>query len=356
MGRFVRGVIFIVCALVAQFLGQSDRIRPLLRMERIQPGEAVCVLVSDDGNYRMEKLFRSKNELYVGTISGEALTELQRLTGVDPLPTLSQRDIHTPLVADTFDELDLAILRERGWQQLKFLSPDSRKPYKESLDPLLRWFQTLQKERPGANKIDGSPSRCAPPPVQVATAENPSTANGVAASTVRSAFLFRIQTLHAYGGEVESKCTVVFRDGTYRAERSRQETGANRKDEVSQGQLPNDVLNELAPILDSTDLTSRPWNPDGMPPPSRESSLTVLSIPRESKVQNLAFSTAFRTLTSPHEIGGKSNMNYQVSDEKLLDPLKRWMKLHLDHEPFHEGTINNCSPIPASNTVNNGSR
>ena len=355
MSRFVCCVILCVLASGCLLLGQSDTTHPLIRMERIQPGEAICVLVSSDGNYRLEKLYRSKNELYVGTISSGALTELRNLISVAPLPNLSQRDVHTPLVTDTFDELDLAILREKGWQQLKFGSPEGRKPYKESLDPLLRWFQTLQKDRPGANKIDGSPSRCAPPPVKVAIAEGTSSNVTESASSPRSNFLFRLQSSHFYSGDFESKCTVVFRDGKYHAERSRQERGANRKDEISEGELPNDVIDELSPILNSTDLTSRPWNPDGTPPQfAQEGTLTVLTIPREKGVQNLAFSTAFRTFTSPNEIGGKSNMNYQVSDEKLLDPLKRWMKLHLDHELFHDGTINNCSPVLASNAVNNG--
>jgi len=57
---------------------------------------------------------------------------------------------------------------------------------------------------------------------------------------------------------------------------------------------------------------------------------TVLSIPRQGELQRLIFSTAFNTMGNPREIGGMSNMQYQVADPKLLEPLSGWMKFYTD--------------------------
>lgn len=112
-------------------------------MERVQRGEAVCVLVQDDGSYRLEKLFRAKTEMYTGSLDSTRIERLRAMLDDDQLRKLSQENIHKPLITDTIDDLQFAILRNRGWQELMFHAPAS--------------WQTLQGiNRPAAALVSGS--------------------------------------------------------------------------------------------------------------------------------------------------------------------------------------------------------
>ena len=327
-------------------------------MERLQPGEDVCVLVAEDGNYRLEKLFRSKAELYVGSLDAAQVEELHAMLAADTLATMSQADIHHPLVTDTLDRLELAAWRADRWQELKFFSADSRKPFRASLDPLLRWFQNVQKERPQASRLEGTPSRCVPPATAQLSASGASLEirRGAPAAS-NTAYLFRFYSRHFYRGEVEGSCTIVFADGGYRREHTNQDIGADRRDKVKEGQISEKELQELKTILGSTDLRSSPGNPGvGKEQFSQEGARTILNVPREGMVQNLVFSTSFNTIGRPNEIGGRSNLTYTTADEKVLDPLKRWIKLNVDHDHTPErGELgNDCSPVAKASSSDTG--
>jgi len=323
-------------------------------MERLQPGEDVCVLVAEDGNYRLEKLLRSKAELYVGSLDAAQVEALHAMLASDPLATISQADIHAPLVTDTLDNVRLATLGSGGWRQIVFPSPDSRKPFRASIDPLLRWFQGVQKEHPKASRLEGTPSRCVPPATtQLSASEASPASQQVLPTASDGGYLFRLYSRHFYRGDVESNCTVVFADGSYRREHANQEIGADRRDRIREGQLDEGKVQELKGILASTDLRNSPGNPDvGNPKFSREDALTTLSVPRERAVQSLVFSSTFNTIGSPNEVGGRSNMTYNIADEKILNPLKRWIKLNVDHDhaPDRSEPGDECAPVKVTNS------
>jgi hypothetical protein len=208
----------------------------LLRIERLQPGEAVCALVDDDGTYRLEKLFRAKAEMYTGKASNDEVEQLIQILGNAQLRT-SQEKVLGEMVSDTLDALDLAIWRQRGWQTLSFHNPSSRKPFKDELDPLLRWFQNLQKSRPAAVKVEGAATRCLPAKElrqETRQTEEPM----LAPASSEAKYLFRFYSSEVARGRVDGSCTVVFADGTYRRE-------------TRGGQVSTDSLVELKHLLDS---------------------------------------------------------------------------------------------------------
>jgi hypothetical protein len=258
-------VFLFLASLAAAFCGSGElrAQQDLLRMERIQLGEATCVLVEDTGSYRLEKLFRAKTEMYTGTLDASGIERLRTLLANSQLKKLSQDGVRVPLITDTVDELQFAIWRDRGWQELTFPSPDSRKPFKEFLDPMLRWFVDTQKQRPSAVRVEGSPTRCMPKPVThlTVTVTTPSEAPRPPAATPGH-YLFRTHSTHYYRARVESACTIVFADGRYHWERSNQMYGADRKDKVGDGQLGSEAIQQLKELLDSQALKDSPENPD----------------------------------------------------------------------------------------------
>lgn len=321
-------------------------VRALLRMERAQPGETVCTLVNENGSYRIEKVFQTKKEMYVGSIDPSRVDQLRSILANQQLSKLSQSDIHNPLVADTADDIQIAIRRENSWQELLFFAPAGRKPFKDSIEPLLRWFQDLQKQHPSAAR-DGTQTRCIPPPesqiiIRSAPAGSPSPA-----AVQLSPYFFRVRSGHFYKGRVDSSCTIVFEDGRFHREHGGQTYMANRQNKVSEGQLDQESIQELKELLNTSALKESPGNSGPGGQVVSEDMWTELAIPRGSAIQNLIFVTTFNTFGDPHEIGGKNNLSYHVADRKLLSPLNEWMKLRVDklaHGAETDAPGNDCEP------------
>jgi len=103
MKTFVFTSVFIL--LIACRLECQSSSRAILRIERVQDGEAVCALISDDGGYRLEKMFQNKNEMYNGTMDISRLEHLRELLRNEQLRGFSQTDIHKPLITDTADDV-----------------------------------------------------------------------------------------------------------------------------------------------------------------------------------------------------------------------------------------------------------
>ena len=331
--------------------------QPLLRIERVREGEAVCALVQDDGTYRLEKLVRAKGDMYTGTTDADQIARLRAILADGQLKTISQDKIKADLFTDTLDHLDLAIWRERGWQLLSFRNPSSRKAFRDSLDPLLSWFQELQKKRPAATEVPGPATRCLPPnQLQARTEIQPASKPVSDADSAGSTppFLFRFQSSQFLGGagrslpaaKVVASCTILYLDGTYHRERRTQTSDGARSEHAYRGQVNADSIAVVREVLDSPELKNAV--PDaGQPKAAEEGQWTGVWIVREKGLQYLSFMSEFNTIGNPGKIGGMNNMTYHTGNEKVLDPLKHWMKDHTDKQEgatTEDKTINDCVP------------
>ena len=320
--------------------------QPVLRMERLQPGEAACVLFQEDGTYRLEKLFRSKAEMYIGKAGSDQVEQLKQILGSARLRKVSQENIGGDIMSDTLDTLDVAIWRERGWQTLSFRNPSSRKPFKDDIDPLLQWFQSIQKKRPAAIKVEGAATRCLPAnKFQSRTTQVAETAPA-ATGHLQTTYLFRFLSSTFDRGVFEGTCTVVFSDGTYRREKRFQRFGGSNTDRSYGGQVSAESLADLKRVLDLPDLKNAASD-TGKEQWASDTEGSTVFIPRENGIQHLVFKSEFNTLGRASNPGWLSNMDYHVSDQKTISPLKRWMKDHTDK--IEGGTekdipVNDCFP------------
>jgi hypothetical protein len=324
--------------------------QPLLRIERLQSGEAVCALVQEDGTYRLEKLVRAKGDMYTGTTAPDQVDLLRRILAEADLRKLSQESIKGDMMTDTLDSLDVAIWRERGWQVLSFRNPSSRRPFKDALDPLLKWFQDLQKKRPSSTKIEGSATRCLPPKELQAQTQPPVEGLPVPASTpapFEPAYLFRFESSEFSRGILTRTCTVLFSDGTYRLEKRTESIEGSKTDRGYRGRVNTDSLTALKNLLDSQDLKNA-VSDSGKQQWAQNVEKATLSVPRENGIQRLEFASEFNTLGDPRKPGGMSNLGYHTSSQKLLDPLKRWMNQHTNKQEggtAKDETVNDCLPV-----------
>ncbi len=204
----------------------------------MRPAEDVCVLLRGDGQYHLERLFANRTDIFEGSMSSVELQELRHVLDSDELFQLKQEKINNPLINYEFDQLLVGVLRPGYRQNLRFPGPESRQPYRQSLDPLLKWLDSLHKEKHIQLSDEAGRNNCLPPQkIELKTRPAETAAPPVASSTQGAshqvlgqsaavAFILRIMADHFSDGRMEKSCLVIYPEGGYHREISVQRPGS----------------------------------------------------------------------------------------------------------------------------------
>src|SRR5437868_4181190 len=159
----------ILCSVLTALtaLGQalaSTESAPLMRMERQTRDEDVCILVRGDGQYHLERvaLGLGKSRVFEESFPADSVSQLEQMLNVDELKQISQNQIKMELVGEDLDHVLLAINRPNGWQSLNFPTGKSRKPFRNSVDPLVKWLERSMQQ-PHPLPPNTPTRRCMPP-------------------------------------------------------------------------------------------------------------------------------------------------------------------------------------------------
>ncbi len=317
----------------------------LLRMERLRSGQDVCVLVQRNGQYHLERLHPYGIRVFEGKLPNGALAALESLLMKDRLLRLQQSDIDVPLITGDLDNLFVSVLRPDHWQNLEFSSAESRKPYEEFLNPLLKWLDDLQKEKAKELTEESGRNNCLPPKeIQLQTRSGDKISSmHTEASTVSHAYILRTLTRRFDSSRIENSCVIIRDTGVYHVRRSQQLARKETKTTVLDGTFSAEAINSLRVLIDANQL--RKW-PAENPPLARLQAATVtnLSIPREDRVQQI---TVWRYVFTPatRNLGSLRSSDLPGIDDHgtgLIRPLDEWMKKNLPME----------REIPTSNPAN----
>jgi hypothetical protein len=328
-----------------------------MRVERQTRDENVCMLLQQDGHYHLERIITGRPRVFEGTLPESAVTEIQPLINSSVLANLQQSQIEASLVSEDMDQVLLAVARPTGWQSLNFPSGKSRKPFKNEMDPILKW---LDRNKQQQNPIVGAAqSRCMPP--QNAQSETTTT---TAKANSTNPYIMRIVVDHyeparLSGGasdtvshtqstnsaptmnsmadmKVSRICAVVYESGRYRLEKSVQEFGSQMRSEIYRDTLDKSQLADLRQILDNPKLTALP-NSAAPTVFGKEGELISLAVPREKGVQTVAFTSFFGARTQ--EAGMRDNMSTAVSaNVELTHPIRKWIKQNLEDRKTAKST------------------
>ena len=317
----------------------------LLRMERLRSDQDVCVLVQRDGQYHLERLHPYGIRVFEGKLPNGALASLESLLMKDRLLRLQQSDIDIPLITGDLDNLFVSVLHRDHWQNLEFSSAESRKPYEEFLNPLLKWLDDLQKEKAKELTEESGRNNCLPPKeiqLQTRSGEKISSMH-TEASAVRHAYILRTLTRRFDSSRIENSCVIIRDTGVYHVRRSQQLARKETKTTVLDGTFSAEAIDSLRVLIDADQL--RKW-PTENPPLARLQAATVtnLSIPREDRVQQI---TVWRYVFTPatHNLGSLRSSDLPGIDDHgtgLIRSLDEWMKRNLPME----------KEIPTSNPAN----
>jgi hypothetical protein len=312
------------------------------RIERGQGSEDVCALIGRNGQYRLERLFPRKTDVFVGTLSPEQLHSVEQMLDQDSLTRLSPVDIRNPLVTDSFDLFQLDVFRPGGLQHLSFRDGSSRKPFRDSLTPILSWFDQLRK-LPHTQIAESSASHCMP---AIPDLQNSGSQLKLIAPPDRGYFLtWGADSFHR--GLVERSCIIVYTDGRYRIEKSTQRYLEAMSTRAYEDTLTRTQTADLQTILASPDLATLKHGFEQTRPAS-DLEITRFVIPRETAIQRLSFGSDFNVIGSPRQAGGMSNLQYGVDQERnVIRPLQKWLEKTIESSKALMQTdtrATNCTP------------
>src|SRR6266850_502161 len=92
----------------------------LLRLERSHRLESVCVLLSGDGAYHLERHTLQKVRIFEGRVDADDLRGIVHIVSGDRLFNLEQKQIPDLMLKSDDDQVMLEIHRPGSWQQLSF--------------------------------------------------------------------------------------------------------------------------------------------------------------------------------------------------------------------------------------------
>jgi hypothetical protein len=340
--------------------GAANQYPYLLRMSRVIPHLESCVLLRRDGGYHLERDHDESSDVYEGELSAEELARLQHWVDDEQLQALTRDQIVTPLVSQAEDEVQINIFRSDHWQDLLFLSSESRAPI-HALAPLLEWFNGLHNSPHRTISEDVGRNNCMTPG-KIAFSTRPSTRSAQAQSTearpggqnpeapaqgrgkttggestqlpAPNAYLLRWLHESFDRSGVDSTCVIVYASGLYHVEHSSQAFGGKVRAKIYQSTIDGSQKQELQQLLTDTGLKAVEKGnlPDeffeklqpghtSMDARFLLSEATFVWIPREKAVQNLAFATDLRVQSA---LGN----HYYTSDKnaKYIRPLEKWVK------------------------------
>jgi hypothetical protein len=303
------------------------------------------------GQYSLPRSDASHANVFEGTLPESTVQELRSMVDADQLRQLAQDQIKVSFMSESLDQFMISVFRDERWKHLTFATSSTRKPYKNSLDPLLKWLDQLQKNSrtPSENLVA---NRCIPQtenPANVASASTPAAPNATKQPSANQSvagsnpYLMRMIRDHYYRGEGQRTCVIVYDNGTYRTEKSKQVMGASASAEVFQDSVDQAAIRDLREILEAPDLKTAKPGGGGLGASNREGEVTILLIPRKDQVQQLSFSSLFAVE------GSLENISKGIdNDLGLLKPVQKWVKANTDSKktPVKDASATDCLPAP----------
>ncbi|HSE49524.1 MAG TPA: hypothetical protein VLA96_09990 [Terriglobales bacterium] len=336
-------------------LAQQPSSEPFFRYQRVYETESVCLLLRGDGAVRWEKQDGLNFAAREGTIAPEQLQQVIKLLSDPRIAKLEQREIVTEMVISYTEAVQLAIDRGDHWQELTFGTPKTVKAHKQALEPIVRWVSEIAKRNLVAS-ANQTATKCLPQPKTV----EPRLATTAAAATPdrapapvrpwRRPFLVRYSRDYFYRTH-ERDCAVIFPDGHFRMEHRTQHRADDEPSaKVYEGDVPPSAMEQLRGLLEAPGLVQA-TSPETTPNVwMREGEIVTADIPRANGPQNLEFHRYFGVVApgkKSEEPGGKAGIKYEIAAPKVLDPLREWIKHHVQEhkgKPLADHTGNNCFP------------
>lgn len=127
-----------------------------------------CVLVYQDGRYRMEREKVNEDnkkayKVYLGQLPDARVKELQDAVNNPDFASIQTPGKHGGLIQDP-DVVKVVVPREDRLQEITFDTARQRHPYEKTMKPLLKWMKEVEKAK-GEEAQGQTANGCAAPVV-----------------------------------------------------------------------------------------------------------------------------------------------------------------------------------------------
>jgi len=139
-----------------------------LLLSEVQPGtmasQQYCMLVFADRHFHAEKATRKmgkdrERRVYEGQLSEADWNALGGILDRKDFRELKVPPTLAPPVVENSHPYTISVAREKGFQNMEFLTNNSRKPYESQLQPLLQWWKSVRSARMPESPVSPD-SRC----------------------------------------------------------------------------------------------------------------------------------------------------------------------------------------------------
>ncbi len=322
----------------------------LLRLERARSLQSVCVLLNGVGDYHLERHTLQKVRVFEGTLDAAEFRNVVHILSGDLLYNLQQKQIPDLMLKADDDRVTLDIHRPSQWQQLSFPDSASREPFREAMDPLLQWFEALNKKKMRKFSEEVGRNNCLPPSrpefAQRKEAPPPQAANSAppVANVAPPPPNYTLQMFdnHLGSSRFQVTCLLVSSTGAYHLVKQSQGSSNVLTNLVLDGTLVPTELASLRTLLDAPDLVNQPDEEQEIEIVDGGGSyLTHFIIPRSDKVQKIA---AWRGYRIVNQVMTRSVEEHGL---KLLAPLRDWLEVNINEQkavPVTTPPNPRCSP------------
>jgi hypothetical protein len=162
-------------------------------------------------------------------------------------------------------------------------------------------------------------------------------------------FVMRISLEHVANGGASRTCATVYPDLRYHLERSEQHGSFQGKPRVYESTITPEQLDTLRRLLDAAELKSLEHNDMPERIAVQEADFTILSVLRDSGVQNLAFASYFGIRNDRRDTSKNAAASRYATDEdvKVVKPVRQWVKEAIESRKVAEtkgATATDCVP------------
>lgn len=312
---------------------------------RLQHGNAYfssCVLLQKSGAYHLELEDVENTKVFEGSLQPEEVQQV--VANLKPfLDAVSQGQIEEPLIAH-HELLQLDIARNGHWSEIRFLSAESQEPYRQSLQPILRWLNDLHKlphkelsEYSGKTnclvpreivlkkRIDEAPVVADAPNATAPSPPSPAPIPPDQPATPEPAIaILRISQMSKNSSLAEQRCALVLANGAYRTEKRTQKTNSNRVEtKIDGGLLTSPELDELQQILAAPTLAEIRHRKTSRLVLPMSGEMLELEINRSSGPQEIVLSSTFNRRDIPFYSGD--------GDIAQAQPLLKFLAEHVQN-------------------------
>ena len=364
----MRGLLLVLVAVsVASSQAKAPAYPYLLRLEHSNFEGHSCALLQTTGAFHLEVTHGDEVKVFEGSIETNELLEIERTLNNDVLMNLSQRQIEEPLIRTRHDELQITVFRGDGLQDLYFRSSDSQQPFEHSLQPLVRWLQTLHRSPHRELSEDEGKNNCLPPRVialkkrevdasaresvtpkttthvlSVGPAPQPQPSTPAKARSPLA--LLRVYSFEMKAaGSAHENCVLVADNGKYHFEDRTQKTGKPIKSKIGAGQLAPEELQQLHQLLEDPALARiKHREPPGGMVVRVMGDMLDISISRPAGIQQFILSSRFNRPGFPSFYSGDG-------DVSNAGPLLKFLSEHIESNQagiLDSASRNGCTEAP----------